>query len=44
MILLPLLFLFLGIFIVGLVRDWRDDTTPATGDAGGPRPDSRRPQ
>ncbi|WP_255720251.1 MULTISPECIES: hypothetical protein [unclassified Frankia] len=40
MILLPLLLLFLGIFIIGLVRDWRDDTTPAAGDVGAPRPDT----
>ncbi|WP_322753025.1 hypothetical protein [Frankia sp. Cas3] len=40
MILLPLLFFFIGIFIVGLVRDWRDDAAPRALDSGGPRPDT----
>ncbi len=41
MILLPLLFFFIGIFIVGLVRDWRDDAAPGAADSGRQRPDTR---
>ncbi|WP_256386251.1 MULTISPECIES: hypothetical protein [Protofrankia] len=40
MILLPLLALFLGIFVIGLVHDWRYDEPPATGNTGGTRPDA----
>ncbi|WP_283234665.1 hypothetical protein [Candidatus Protofrankia californiensis] len=40
MILLPLLILFVGIFVIGLVHDWRYDEPPGTGDPGRTRPDS----
>ncbi|WP_445548296.1 MULTISPECIES: hypothetical protein [unclassified Frankia] len=40
MILLPLLALFLGIFVSGLVHDWCYDEPPTTDNAGGTRPDA----